>query len=266
MATILVVDGEEHSREQLQSMLSDQGHEVLVATNGVEGLELFQQRKPRFTLLDFHLSGLDGLQVLAQIRKTDQRAAVIMLDRGVSGALRLQAWKLGAMDFTKKNLPLKSLINAVGRAMSRSPRATDMSQVASGAVALAETAPARPGSESILIVDDSPAICDVVSQYFTNVGYRVLTAADGAAALALAEHVDFKLIIIDIYMPVMNGLALARELRARKYAGAILALTGSLEEDMLQAMLDIGAFDVIGKPVSMERLELAVHLGCLLAA
>jgi DNA-binding response OmpR family regulator len=263
MATILVVEGDQIVRDQLQAMLSSQGHEVLLAKSGLEGLELFRQRKPRFTLLDFQPPGMDGIQVLEQIRRADPQAAVIMLDGGVPGDLKLQAWKLGALDFMKTNLPLKVLINAVGRAMLRAPRATDVSQ---GSNAIAGTSSVTPGPESILVVDDSPAVCTVVSEYFTKRGYRVLAANNGQEALALVEQTAPKLVIIDVYMPVMDGLSLARELRARKYAGGILALTGSLDEDKLQGMLDLGAFDVIGKPVDMERLELAVHLGCILAS
>jgi DNA-binding response OmpR family regulator len=266
MASILVVAGEQRLRDQLQSMLSNQGHEVVLAKSGIEGLELFRQRRPRFTLLDFQPPGMDGITVLEQIRATDPQAAVIMLDGGVPGDLKIQAWRLGALDFMKKNLPLKVLSNTIGRAMLRSPRATEVSQESQESLAIAETSSIKPGSELILVVDDEPPLCKMVAAHFTKLGYRVLTAHNGQEALALVERTTPQLIIIDIYMPVMDGLALARELRARKYAGNMLALTGSMDEDKLQQMLDLGAMDVIGKPIPMERLELAVHLGCVLAS
>ncbi len=218
MATILVVAGEQSLRDQLHSILSGLGHEVLLAQSSIEGLDLFRQRKPRFTLLDFQLPGMDSLEVLRQIRELFPPAAVIMLDGGVPGDVKLQAWKLGAIDFMKKDLPLKALSNAIGRALLRPPRMTDVSP---GEKAMAEPSASKPGSESILIVDDEPEVCNMVSTYL---------------------------------------------MKARKYAGSILALTGSLDEDKLQGMLDLGAFDVIGKPPDMARLELAVHLGCVLAS
>src|SRR2546422_10480509 len=238
MATILVVAGERSLRDQLHSILSSLGHEVLLAQSSIEGLELFRQRKPRFTLLDFQPPDMNGLDVLRQIRQLFPQAAVIMLDGGVPGDVKLQAGQLGAVDFMKKDLPLKVLSNAIGRALLRPPRMTDVSQ---GATATAEPSASKPGSESILIVDDEPELCNMVSTYLTKLGYRVLAASNGHEALT-------------------------RELRARQYAGSILALTGSLDEDKLQGMLDLGAFDVIGKPPDMARLELAVHLGCVLAS
>ena len=257
MATILVIEGEQMLSNQFRSMLADQGHEVLIATSGVEGLRLFQEKKPRFTLLDFQTSGMDGIQVLAAIRKTDPFAAVIMLDGGVPGDLKVAAWKLGALDFTKKDLPLTALSNALGRAMLRSPRATE---------APAEKLQAKPLGELIMIVDDEPPICTVISEYFTKRGYRVITAENGLKALSLVKQEAPKLIIIDINMPIMDGLSLVRELRANQYAGGILGLTGLLEADKLQELLDLGAFDVMQKPVNMDRMELAVNLGCVLAS
>nr|MBI3611657.1 hypothetical protein [Nitrospirota bacterium] len=57
-----------------------------------------------------------------------------------------------------------------------------------------------------------------------------------------------------------------RQLRAKQYKGGVLALTGSRDEELLQGMLDLGAMDVMGKPVDLERLELAVQVGCILTA
>ena len=266
VATILVIEGEQMISELLRSVLASQNHEVLVAKSGVEGLRLFQEKRPRFTLLDFQTPGMDGIHVLAEIRRMDPFAAVIMLDGGVPGALKVEAWKLGALDFTKTTLPLRALSNALGRAMLRSPRAADALQSPQWARTLAGMSPGTPREELIMIVDDEPSICAVISEYFTKRGYRVLTAENGLKALSMIKLETPKLVIIDINMPIMDGLELVRELRANKYAGVILGLTGLLEADKLQELLDLGAFDVMQKPVNMERMELAVNLGCVLAS
>ena len=69
-----------------------------------------------------------------------------------------------------------------------------------------------------------------------------------------------------MYMPGMDGLELLRKLRAKHYAGGVLALTASQDEKLLQDMLDLGSVDIMSKPVDLERLELAVQLGCILTA
>ncbi|OGW92809.1 MAG: hypothetical protein A3K11_13955, partial [Nitrospirae bacterium RIFCSPLOWO2_12_FULL_63_8] len=106
----------------------------------------------------------------------------------------------------------------------------------------------------------------LLSQYLARRGYQVRVAQDGPTALAMVEKDLPRFVILDIYMPGMNGLEVLRELRARKYAGGVLGLTGSQEENLLQGLLDLGAIDVMGKPVDMEKVELAVQLGCLLTA
>ena len=69
---------------------------------------------------------------------------------------------------------------------------------------------------------------------------------------------------MDIYLPDMNGVAVLRELRARKYFGAVIVLSGSQEERLLKDMLGLGAVELIAKPFDLERLALAIQVGLIL--
>ena len=60
MATILVIDDDRMICDLLRSVFSAHGHEVFMATSGREGLEMFRQRKPRFTLLDLTMPGMEA--------------------------------------------------------------------------------------------------------------------------------------------------------------------------------------------------------------
>ncbi len=264
MATILVVDDERMVCDLLRSVFCAHGHEVLAVTSGREGLELFRQWKPRFTLLDLHMPGMDGIEVLKQIRAIDPAASVIMLTGDGREAMETRARGMGVTDFLRKGLPLEVLITTMEKAMEEQARVAD----ATPAVAASETAPSgKPGAKSILVVDDEPQICDLISQHLTSLGYRVRTAPDGPTVLALVEQERPHFIILDISLPGMNGLELLRQLRAKQwqYTGGVLALTARQDESVLQGMLELGAVDVMGKPVDLGRLELAVQLGCLLA-
>ena len=137
-------------------------------------------------------------------------------------------------------------------------------QVSPAAIAVKDEPSDGRDNPSVLVVDDEPQIRSLVSQYLTQRGYRVRVAPDGPNALAMVKEEPPQFVITDMYMPGMNGLELLRELRANKYEGGLLGLTGSQDENLLQGVLDVGAVDVMGKPVDMERLELAVQLGCLL--
>src|SRR3989442_6779882 len=263
MATILVVDDERMVCDMLRAVLNRHGHEVITESSGREALELFGQHSPRFTLLDLTMPGMNGIEVLTQLRAIDPQAGVIVLTGGGSLALENQARQLGVTDFLNKGLSLDVLIRAVERAMQdqeKTPKRTTPSPVKAGAPSEDQA------TESILVVDDELQIRDLISKFLTKRGYRVRVAHDGPTALALVEQECPDFIVTDMYMPGMDGLELLRKLRAKHYAGGVLALTASQDEKLLQDMLDLGSVDIMSKPVDLERLELAVQLGCILTA
>lgn len=263
MATILVIDDERMICDLMRAVLAAHGHDVLVATSGPEGLDLFRQRKPRFTLLDLRMPEMDGIEVLQEIRKISADASVIVLTGGGTDALEIRARGLGVTDFLRKGAPLEVLVRTMNRAMQQSSKAA---QAPPTAVAVEDASPDGSDAVSILVVDDESQIRSMLSQFLTQRGYRVRVAQDAPTALAMAEKELPRFVILDLYMPGMNGLELLRELRARNYTGGALGLTGSQEENLLQGVLDLGAVDVMGKPVDLEKVALAVQLGCILTA
>lgn len=263
MATILVIDDERMICDLLRSVFCAHGHEVFTATSGREGLEIFCNRKPRFTLLDLQMPEMNGIEVLQQIRAIDPHAGVIMLTGGATDALEALARGLGVTDFLRKGASLEVLVRTMDRVMQRPVKVTEAPPMV---MALNKMSAVAPGAPSILVVDDEPQIRRMISQFLTPRGYRVRVAQDGVTALALVREEMPQFVIADMYMPGMNGLELTRQLRAQQYKGGVLALTGSRDEELLQGMLDLGAVDVMAKPVDLERLELVVQVGCILTA
>jgi len=261
MATILVIDDERMICDLLRAVFAAHGHEVFTATSGREGLEIFRNRNPRFTLLDLHMPEMDGIAVLQEIRKISPDASVIVLTGGGTDALEILARGLGVTDFLRKGLPLESLVKTLDRAMQQRLKVTAPPPAA---VSVGGALSGSPEMPSVLVVDDEPQIRSLLSRFLTSRGYQVRVAQDGSTALAMVEEALPQFVILDMYMPGMNGLEVLRELRARKYAGGVLGLTVSQDEKLLQGMLDLGAVDVMGKPMDLEKLELAVQLGYIL--
>src|SRR5439155_6676153 len=87
--------------------------------------------------------------------------------------------------------------------------------------------------DSILVVDDERQVCGMLTKLLTYRGYRVQSAQDGPAALALDESERPQFIVLDINMPGMNGIEVLRKLRARQYAGGVMMLTGSQDQSLL---------------------------------
>ena len=107
--------------------------------------------------------------------------------------------------------------------------------------------------ETILIVDDEPTIVEVVGLYLQREGFRVVTAADGNAAIAAIEQQRPDLVVLDLMLPGLGGLEIARRLRA---SGAlpIIMLTARGEETDRVVGLELGADDYVTKPFSAREL------------
>lgn len=115
---------------------------------------------------------------------------------------------------------------------------------------------ARQGSgEFILVVDDDPNVRDVTNAIFTRNGYRVQTASDGTEALAILAQkgVEVQLVVTDVNMPNLDGIALAKIVRSLSPGTRILTITGIIDEyDRSEAAKLSGAMLI--KPFTAEAL------------
>jgi DNA-binding response OmpR family regulator len=253
MATILIIDDERMLCDLLQEMLRRHGHEVFTAYSGHEGLAIHKERRPHFTLLDLHLPDMNGIEALKRIRESDPKAAVMILTGGASDKLERQAQELGVTDFLIKGLSPDVLMSAVTRAVQ--PQAQSQTH---------PLPPEKQNGASILVVDDEPPIRDLLTKFLSSRGFHVHAAQDGPTALALAERERPKLIVLDIHMPGMTGVEVLRKLRAKKYAGGVMMLTGCEDHALLKEALDLGSLDIIGKPFDLERVALAIQVSLIL--
>jgi len=108
--------------------------------------------------------------------------------------------------------------------------------------------------ETILIVEDDPAMLRGLKDNFEFKGYHVLTAADGEEGLNLALNKKPDLIILDIMLPKINGYEVCRLIREEKLDMPIIMLTAKGEESDIVLGLNLGADDYVTKPFSIKEL------------
>jgi two-component system chemotaxis response regulator CheY len=115
--------------------------------------------------------------------------------------------------------------------------------------------------KTILSVDDSASIRQMVKQTLAGAGYTILQANDGAEGLAAARATQVDLIVTDLNMPVMNGLGLIRELRKLPaYKGVpIIFLTTESDATIKQEAKAAGATGWITKPFQQDQLVAVVR-------
>lgn len=112
--------------------------------------------------------------------------------------------------------------------------------------------------KSVLVVDDEPKIVEVVADYLRNAGFSVTTAADGESALASARARPPDLVLLDLGLPGLDGLDVARDLR-RSSPVPIIILTARGEETDRVLGLELGADDYLVKPFSPRELVARVR-------
>lgn len=105
----------------------------------------------------------------------------------------------------------------------------------------------------VLIVDDDPDLCDLLSEYLAANGLTVAAAGDGAAMRQAMARQMPDVVVLDLMLPGEDGLSLARELRARSEVG-ILMLSARGEEMDRVIGLEVGADDYVAKPFSPREL------------
>lgn len=117
--TILVVDDDPDIREVLRDRLESLGYRVLLASDGREGLELIEKQNPQMILLDIEMPGMNGLEVLKEIRRREIDVTVVMITAYGTIERAVQAMKEGAYDFIPKPFEPDHIALMVQKALER---------------------------------------------------------------------------------------------------------------------------------------------------
>jgi CheY-like chemotaxis protein len=114
----------------------------------------------------------------------------------------------------------------------------------------------RPTMRRVLLADDDPLLLEIAGEYLRQAGYAVTTAADGRAALRLADGGRFDLIVTDIVMPELDGIELVQALKRSCPHIPVIAISagigGANSDLLLRAAQAVGAVAVLEKPLKRE--------------
>lgn len=111
----------------------------------------------------------------------------------------------------------------------------------------------------ILVAEDQPDIRDIIDRALSAAGHDVTTAADGAAALEVMAGAVFDLLLTDIVMPIMDGVALALNVSSTYPGTRILMMTGYADQRDRAHNLDVLIHDIVLKPFTIEEIILKVE-------
>jgi len=125
MAKILVIDDQKSIRNTLKDILEYESHEVILAENGEEGVEIFNKDKFDMVLCDIKMPNMDGMEVLDIIMKKTHDTPVVMISGHGNIDTAVEAIKKGAYDFIEKPLDLNRLLVTIRNAQERTDLVTE---------------------------------------------------------------------------------------------------------------------------------------------
>jgi len=112
---------------------------------------------------------------------------------------------------------------------------------------------------SILVVDDEPSILQTLSGLLSDEGFEVTTAANGYEALKLIEADSPDLVLLDIWMPGIDGIETLKEIKKENPNIQVVIITGHGTIETAVKATKLGAFDLIEKPLSIDRVIVAIN-------
>jgi len=252
MAKILIIDDDGIVRDALTVFLSRDGHQVVTAGDGGNGVLAFKNNMPDLVILDRDLPVISGSAVFNKIREISKAVPIVILT-GYDAPEDAEAYLAdGAASFLSKGDGLSNVLTEVDRILGVQPKAA----APKPEHRKREAAPAAaPGKCLILVADDDPAIRQVLARFLIEAGYAVLTAEDGPTAERLAREKKPDILLLDIFMPGKDGMEVLKDVRPDLPEMGIMMITGNEDEEIARACLKLGAFDYVPKPLNMEALE-----------
>jgi PAS domain S-box-containing protein len=188
--TVLVIDDDSMVRELMERFLRKEGFDVVLASNGVQGLALAKSHHPCLITLDVMMPDSDGWTVLGDLKANPATAdiPVVMLtivdDRG-------RGFALGATDYLTKPIDWQRLGSILRKYLN----------------------PER--NETILVIDDNPSNREILCKQLKRDGWTTTEAENGEQGLAAFLEHRPGLILLDLMMPVMDGFSFLDELNKR---------------------------------------------------
>ena len=116
--TILIVDDETTILQSLSGILSDEGYETLTASNGYEALKIIEEESPDLVLLDIWMPGMDGIETLREIKRTNPFLQVVIISGHGTIETAVKATKLGAYHFVEKPLSIEKVVVTINNALN----------------------------------------------------------------------------------------------------------------------------------------------------
>ncbi|MCJ7737024.1 MAG: response regulator, partial [Anaerolineae bacterium] len=265
--SILVVEDSEPAIIQITDILTEQGYRVQVARNGWEALEEIGRSRPDAMILDLMMPEVDGFQVLRSIRGAERTAHIPVLILTAKHVTREELRFLEGNHIhqviQKGAINKNDLLAAIGEMVSPRQEEAAPTPLPTRTPVAPAPMPARErasGKPIILIVEDNPDNM-ITARALLQDTYTIIEAGDGQAGVEQARAQLPDLILMDISLPVMNGIQALDAIRKDSALRHIpvIALTASAMMGDREEILKHGFDGYISKPIVGGVLEQTIR-------
>lgn len=256
---VLVVDDLASTREALRQMLEAWDYVVELAASGEEALTILQDTRFDVALIDWKMPGIDGVELIKRIRAlAPEQAAdlpILMMSTTTDKeSVQVAAQSAGISTVLSKPLTPSSLFDGLMNLLSGDTNTALRVQQSIPEMAVFPDV-------RVLLVEDNAINQQVAREFLVQAGVEVVVANNGSEALDWLERESFDLVLMDIHMPVMDGLEATRRIRAnpRWQALPVLAMTAAVLQEDREACVAAGMNDCVAKPIVPEKLFAALR-------
>jgi len=260
---VLIIDDNAQAREVLSSMLTSMTFVVHEAPSGREGIELVRQAEDRhepyeIVFVDWQMPGLDGIETGKLIRALPNLSApphlVMVTAYGREEVLR-QAEQTSFENVLIKPVTPSMLFDSVVQALTDVRGAARAPQAAAPEIDLSSIHGAR-----VLLVEDNELNREVAIGLLEDAHLSIDQAENGAVAVQHLSKMDYDLVLMDMQMPVMDGITATKAIRSNpRFASLpIIAMTANAMDRDREMCLAAGMNDHLAKPIDPDKLFAAL--------
>jgi two-component system, sensor histidine kinase and response regulator len=260
---VLVIDDNETARASLCETLQMLGFRAQAVTSGREALACLSQAEAQLdpyqlVFIDWQMPDLDGFETASQIETLGLQSRPKLFLVTAYGREVVQQHTLSAAfdGLIHKPVQASSLFNQIAQVLSLQPTSSQFKLSAHSPQALSEQLSSIRGAK-ILLVEDNEINQEVAQGLLTEGGLEVFVANDGQQALEMIHLHRWDLVLMDMYMPVLDGIAATQAIRLLKGFETlpIIALTANARQTDLERCLAAGMNDYVLKPIDPEALS-----------
>src|SRR6185436_18349949 len=253
------------NRQVMASQLRHAGYEVETVASAMAALAILRKPGPQpfdAVVLDYQMPDMDGAMLGEQIVKSREIAPtrlILLTSLDRSGDMQRFA-QIGFSAYLTKPVRTRELLACLNRALSHDAQDWHMHSqpiITHGTLVATETR--RQYSGQVLLVEDNAINQRVARRFLERLGCEVQVVGDGRQAVEAYERGSYTFILMDMQMPVMDGLEATRRIRELESGGAkrtpIVALTANAMMGTLERCLEAGMDDYLTKPLDISRLQ-----------